>query len=49
MTKKKAKERRAKTISTDDCIIPPALPKEDLHKRLFRQSGDEAQRIREQK
>jgi len=48
-TKKKAKERRAKTISTHDCIIPPVLPKEDLYKLLFRQSGGEAQRIREKK
>ena len=47
MTKKKAKEGSAKTTPTDECSIPPALPKEDLHKLLFRQSADEAQRIRE--
>ena len=46
MTKKKAKEPRAK-ITTDECIIPPTLPKEELHKLLFRQSDEEAQRIRE--
>lgn len=47
MTKKKVKEVRPKTAPTGECIIPPSLPKEDLHKLLFRQSEDEAQRIRE--
>jgi hypothetical protein len=44
---KKAKQRRAKKVPTDECIIPPTLPKEELHKLLFRQSENEAQRIRE--
>jgi hypothetical protein len=47
MTKKKARKDPAKKISADECIIPPAFPKEELHKLLFRQSEYEAQRIRE--
>ena len=47
MTKKKVRQGRAKKIPADECIIPPALPKGELHKLLFRQSENEAQRIQE--
>ncbi|HKY41530.1 MAG TPA: hypothetical protein VJM50_00430, partial [Pyrinomonadaceae bacterium] len=47
MTRKKTRKGRAKKIPADECIIPPALPKEELHKLLFRHSEDEAQQIRE--
>jgi hypothetical protein len=46
MTKKNARKERAQ-IPADECIIPPALPKEELHKLLFRQSENDGQRIRE--
>jgi len=47
MTKKKTREIPAKKVRTDECVIPPALPKTELHKLLFRQSENEAQQIRE--
>jgi len=47
MSKKKAQQSREKKISTDECIIPPALPKDELQKLLFRQSEVEAERIGE--
>jgi|SRR6266545_3966359 len=47
MTNKKTPEIRAKKVRTDACVIPPALPKRELHKLLFRQSENEAQQIRE--
>ncbi len=31
----------------DECMIPPELPKEQLHKLMFRHSEEEAQVIRE--
>ena len=46
MTKTKtAKATKAK--KTDECAIPPELPKEQLHKLMFRHSEEEAQGIRD--
>lgn len=35
------------SVSTDDCVIPTALPKEELHKLLFKSSEREAQQIKD--
>jgi len=40
---KKSTDRAAK----GDCVLPPTLPKDELHKLLFRHSEDAAQRIKE--
>lgn len=47
MPKKPSKTLTGTKVSTDECVIPPALPKTELRKLLFRQSDVEAQRIRE--
>jgi hypothetical protein len=46
-TKRKPRKARARAASDGDCIIPPALSKEELHRLLFRQSENEAQQIRD--
>jgi len=46
----KKKERREVSIPAKpagDCVIPPELPKAELHKLLFRQSEHEAQEIKD--
>jgi predicted Zn-ribbon and HTH transcriptional regulator len=45
-TKRQPRKVRAKGASDGDCVLPPALPKQELHKLLFRQSEHEAQEIR---
>ncbi|HZH52725.1 MAG TPA: hypothetical protein VEZ16_12680 [Microvirga sp.] len=40
-------ENEGSHSSSDDCVIPPALPKGDLHKLMFRYSEQEAQEIRD--
>jgi len=49
MTKKARKEDsgKAKTTSESDCLIPPALPKAELHKLLFRHSAQESKEIKD--
>jgi len=48
MTTKKHPRKVHATVTPDgDCVIPPALPKGELHKLLFRHSEHEAQEIRE--
>jgi hypothetical protein len=47
MAKKRSKTLNGTKVNTDECVIPPALPKTELSKPLFRQSEVEAQRIRE--
>jgi hypothetical protein len=44
-SKKSVKARRAK--KDGECTIPPELPKEQLHKLMFRHSEEEAQGIRD--
>jgi hypothetical protein len=46
MTKPKAK-KATKVAKSDECIIPPELPREQLHKLMFRHSEEEAQGIRD--
>jgi len=41
------KRQRKKAPVKEDCLIPPALPKGEIHKLLFRQSEEEAQQIKE--
>jgi hypothetical protein len=36
-----------KGAKSGDCVIPPEIPKEQMHKLMFRQSDEEAQRIRD--
>jgi len=45
--KKTTTKVRATATSDSDCIVPPALPKGELHKLLFRHSEHEAQEIKE--
>jgi len=45
--KRKPRRVSATATSDGDCVVPPALPKQELHKLLFRQSEHEAQGIRE--
>lgn len=47
MAKKPTRKVSGKKVTSDDCVIPPALPKTALNKLLFRQSENEAQQIRE--
>ena len=47
MAKKRSKTLNGTKVETDECLIPPALPKTELSKLLFRQSEVEAKRIRE--
>src|SRR5260370_41629453 len=48
MATTKPRKKRSKTAKPEgDCIIPPALPKGELHKLLFRQSDKEAQEIKD--
>jgi len=47
MAKKPSKTLNGTKVKTDECVIPPALPKTELNKLLFRQSEIEAQLIRE--
>lgn len=49
MTKTKAAKtiKATKVKKMDDCLIPPELPKEQLHKLMFRHSEEEAQGIRD--
>jgi predicted Zn-ribbon and HTH transcriptional regulator len=46
-TKRQPRKVRATATSDGDCVVPPALPKGELHKLLFRHSEHEAQEIRE--
>ena len=46
MTKAKVVKTR-KRKSTDTCVIPPELPKEQLHKLMFHHPAAETQRIRD--
>ena len=47
MTDKKPTKKQTKKAKVErDCIIPPALPKGELHKLLFRQSEKEAEEIK---
>jgi hypothetical protein len=46
MTKGKANKKKSATAD-GGCIIPPALPKGELHKLLFRHSESEAQEIKD--
>lgn len=43
---KKVLAKNRRKLATQDCVIPPALPKGELHKLLFRQSGKEAEEIK---
>jgi hypothetical protein len=44
----KAKQTKAtRRKKGDECVIPPELPKEQLHKLMFRHSEEEAQGIRD--
>lgn len=45
--KRQPRKGRATATSDVDCLVPPALPKQELHKLLFRYSEHEAQAIRE--
>jgi predicted Zn-ribbon and HTH transcriptional regulator len=45
--KRQPRKVRATATSDGDCVIPPALPKGELHKLLFRHSEHEAQEIKE--
>src|ERR1022692_1146254 len=48
MATSKPTKKRTKTAKPEgECIIPPALPKGELHKLLFRQSDKEAQEIKD--
>jgi len=48
MTDKKPTKKQSKKVKVeDDCLIPPALPKGELHELLFRQSEMEAEKIKE--
>jgi hypothetical protein len=44
---KPPKSKAKKVAPQGECLIPRALPKGDLHKLLFRQSEEEAQKIRD--
>lgn len=47
---KKAKRNRARPVQAppdDSCVVPPGIPKPELHKLMFRQSAPEAQTIKE--
>jgi hypothetical protein len=39
-------KQQKKASVEGNCLIPPALPKTELHKLLFRQSETEAQQIK---
>lgn len=48
MADRKKQKKQVKPVKVEgDCIVPPALPKGELHKLLFRQSEREAQEITE--
>jgi hypothetical protein len=48
MAKTNLTKKRSKTAKPEgECIIPPALPKGELHKLLFKQSEKEAQDIKD--
>ena len=47
MTKKRPQKAKEKATPEGDCVIPPPMPKGELHKLLFRQSEGEAQNIKE--
>jgi hypothetical protein len=48
MAKTRVTKKQLKAAKLDgDCIIPPALPKRELHKLLFRQSDKETQEIKD--
>jgi predicted Zn-ribbon and HTH transcriptional regulator len=44
---KKKQPRERSAVSDGDCLIPPALPKAELHKLLFKHSEREAQGIKD--
>jgi len=46
-TKRQPRKVRETATSDGDCLVPPALPKEQLHKLMFRHSKQEAQEISE--
>jgi hypothetical protein len=48
MTKKKLPAQAKGTKEAkDECLVPPALPKGELHKLLFKQSENEAKAIKD--
>ena len=47
MEKKATKRRVVPTKPVGDCIIPPAIPKPELHRLMFRHSELEAQQIKD--
>lgn len=48
MAKRIPQANKGKTAAPrGDCVIPPALPKGELHKALFRQSEKETTNIKE--
>jgi hypothetical protein len=42
---RKRKWNGDETAALDDCVVPPAIPKNELHKLLFRQSEQESAAI----
>jgi hypothetical protein len=44
---RKSRTKRAKQETSNDCIVPPAVPKGDPHKLMFRYSEEEARSIRD--
>jgi len=47
MSKRPKETKRRSTAVEDDCVIPPELPKEELHRFLLAQSEPDAQAIKE--
>jgi len=48
MTKKAIKKKKSSASTLEgECVVPPALPKAELRKLLFRHSEEEAQQIKE--
>lgn len=47
MAKKRTANPLVTSVPGGDCLIPPALPKGELHKLLFRNSEQEAQEIKD--
>ncbi len=46
-SKHKRRKNPAKQIGSDECIVPPALPKGELHKLMFRCTEGEAGSVRD--
>ena len=45
--RRKSRAKRSKLTASTDCLVPPALPKGDLHKLMFRYSEEEAKAVRD--